>query len=160
MTDNIYSNKLLIQYINGPFVLGVLTTFMFCKWIAHAFLSDGGLQRYSNVDPEKGNVQGLLLVMWMFGNTQFGVMLHDLLALCSGEYNRIRQAISIHNTICFFQLIMVHFLWNYVKLYPLPANFFNPKPGLWLHHFEFFLTSFYLIVSSNTNFFIEKVKTE
>ena len=123
-------------------------------------VTDGGLYRYTNVDTSKGNASGLLLVLWMFGNTQLGLLLYNGMALASGSYDRVRFAISVHMKIALMQLLMVHYCWNFVKSYPLPSELSTYKPGYWLWHVEFFLSLFYLYVSRYTTFFLEKVKME
>lgn len=158
-SDKVYrTHVVLMRHITGEFVLSVLLLILFCKVLVHMMLPDGGIYRYTNVDIEKGNVSGLMLVLWMFGNTQFGLLMYETLALCSGVYDRIRFAISTRMKLALVQLVTVYFLWDYIKSYPLPEDLGKYKPGNYLWHFEFLFSLFYLVFSNKTNFFYEKLQ--
>lgn len=152
------THVVLIRHMTGEFVLGLLSLILACKVIAHTLLPDAGIYRYTNVDISKGNVSGLMLILWMFGNTQLGLLLYELSSLFSGSYDRIRFAISTRMKLSFAQLVAVYFLWDYVKLYPLPEELRKYKPGNYLWHLEFLLSFSYLVLSSTTNFFYEKIE--
>lgn len=159
ITEKLYgTHVILMKHMTGEFVLGLLSLILACKVIVHTLLPDAGIYRYSNVDITKGNVSGLMLILWMFGNTQLGLLLYELSALFSGSYDRIRFAISTRMKLSFVQLVIVYFLWDYVKSYPLPEELSKYKPGNYLWHLEFLLSFFYIVLSGTTNFFYEKTQ--
>lgn len=158
-TEKMYgTHVILMKHMTGEFMLGLLSLILACKVIVHTLLPDAGIYRYTNVDITKGNVSGLMLILWMFGNTQLGLLLYELSALFSGSYDRIRFAISTRMKLSFVQLVIVYFLWDYVKSYPLPEELGKYKPGNYLWHLEFLLSFFYIVLSSTTNFFYEKTQ--
>jgi hypothetical protein len=125
----------------------------------------------SEVKIENGKI--IILILFMYGNTQIGLIFHNLYALISKNNDLINFSINVHCMISLFHIIMINYLWKYKALpYPdIPENpgiigdLFLYRPGAYLWYVETIICSLYylnlniLIIPSIIIFYIINLKS-
>jgi len=127
-------------------VLYSLSIILFLRHIAHAWHPDGGISvARQYVCPESINVT--VGVIFMYGNTQLGLLIHDIYSLYN--HDRINLCIHIHGLIATIHILVINILWTYIKSYPypeLPAEGLRPGGKLW--YVEVVIYAVYLLFKS------------
>ncbi len=114
------------------FILIVLTIAVFLRAYFHAWVPDGGAQvanqpicneRFwepgNRADPNKMHGP-VVVILFMYGNAQLGLFIHDIISLKRNE--RIKECIYIHGFLATLHVICINFFWDFLKGHPYPSN--------------------------------------
>lgn len=104
--------------------LFLFSVILFARHLWHAWAPDGGLGR-ANQPMCAESLDVVTTILFMYGNTQLGLLLHDILALVRNK--SVLNAIHIHGFLAILHIIVVNVAWEYIKPLPYPAS---PKEGL------------------------------
>ncbi len=121
-----------------------------------------------------GNGDIIILILFMYGNTQIGLIFHNLYALISKNNDLINFSINVNCMTSLFHIIMINYLWKYVKELEYPkepenpgiiGDFFLYRPGAYLWYVETIICLLYylnlniLIIPSIIIFYIINLKS-
>jgi hypothetical protein len=118
------------------------------------FLKDGGFEKPMGENLKNGNGSIVILILFMYGNTQTGLLFHNLYSLISNNNNLINFSIYVHGVLSLFHIIMINYLWKYMKLLPYPDipknpgignNLFLYRPGAYLWYVETIICFLYCL---------------
>ena len=105
-------------------VLILLSVILFLRHLWHAWAPDGGLAK-ANQSFCAESLDVVTTILFMYGNTQLGLLLHDILALVRNE--RVKEAIHIHGFLATLHVFVVNVAWDHIKPMPYPTN---PSEGM------------------------------
>ena len=104
--------------------LALFTIILLARYIPHAWHPDGGLtvaRQYFCSESRDAAV----VIIFMYGNTQLGLLLHDLISLY--DNHRVRLSNHIHGILSLIHVFVVNVAWDHIKAHPYPET---PKEGL------------------------------
>lgn len=135
---------------NRVFLL-LFSVVVFARHLWHAWVPDGGLGR-ANQPMCAESLDVVTTILFMYGNTQLGMFIHDVLALVRNE--RVLDAIHVHGFLAVLHVFVVYVLWDHIKPMPYPAlPTEGLRPGGYLWYIEVGLYVVFLITQflSGTN---------
>lgn len=122
-----------MSQLNRAFLL-LFSIILFARHLWHAWAPDGGLGR-ANQPMCAESLDVVTTILFMYGNTQLGLFIHDVLALIRNE--RVLDAIHIHGFLAVLHVIVVNVAWDHIKPMPYPANpDVGMRPGGYLWYIE------------------------
>ncbi len=87
-----------------------------------------------------------MVILFMYGNAQLGLFIHDVLSLARNE--RVAECIHIHGFIATLHIICINFFWRFLKGHEYPPNPQDTgmRPGNYMWYMESGLYFLFLIV--------------
>jgi len=127
--------------------LALLSILLLLKAAFHAYKPDGGAGTPGGVDLDLGNGGVILVITFMYGNTQFGLLMHNLISLYNKENTKMIQCINVHAFIAGCHILVVNVLWDSIKSLPYPTTANDrTRPGGYIWYFEFAICIAYYVL--------------